>query len=299
MGNDARNVDRIPLFLHIPKTGGTTLTNCIYRQRKSDDYYESEEGRLIDGIYYYPGGFHKEAPIGKEAPIAFSAQATQALVRQDVRAVVGHFSFGIHAYIDRPWTYVTLLRDPVDRVVSLYYSCCAYHWPQDAETQLQKDDAGLEDFVRRLSCREADNDQTRRISGLEPEFGECSSSTLAKAKDNLRRHFAVVGVTECFDETLILIRRTLGWDHVPYYLPSLVNKERPTQAALPDRSIAAVLERNQFDVQLYQFAKELLSERIADQGPGFEREVHEFRTSNAGYIAHKTRRAETRSSAEV
>jgi Sulfotransferase family len=292
MGYNTRNVDRIPLFLHIPKTGGTTLTNCIYRHRKSDDYYESEEGRLVDGIYYYPGGFHKEAPIGKEAAPVFSAKATRAVVRRDVRAVVGHFSFGIHAHIDRPSTYVTLLRDPVERVVSLYHSCCAYHWPHEGDAQLQKDDAGLEDFVRRLSCREADNDQTRRISGLEPEFGGCSSSTLAKAKDNLRRHFAVVGLTECFDETLILIQRTLGWDHVPHYVPSLVNRERPTQADLPKTSIAAVLERNQLDVELYRFAKELLFDRMAEQGPGFERDVHDFRTSNAAYMAHKARQAE-------
>jgi hypothetical protein len=294
MDRSARNDDRIPLFLHIPKTGGTTLTNCIYRHRKADDYYESEEGRLVDGIYYYPGGFHREGPGAKEAPSAFSAQVKQALSRHDVRAVVGHFSFGIHAHIDRPSTYMTLLRDPVERVVSLYHSCCAYHWPQEGDAQLQKDDAGLEDFVRRLSCREADNDQTRRISGLEPEFGGCSGSTLTMAKDNLRRHFAVVGVTECFDETLILIQRTLGWDHVPHYLPSLVNKERPTQAALPKRSIAAVLERNQLDVELYRFAKEVLFARIAEQGPAFERDVHEFRTSNAGYMAHKARQVETR-----
>ena len=284
MKSNTPNADRLPLFLHIPKTGGTTLKNCIYHQYKADEYYESEEGCLVDGIYYYPGGFHKEPHA------AIPAQVIQALKRYDIRAVVGHFSFGMHTYVKRPWTYVTLLRNPVDRVISLYYSCCAYHIRGDKSTQpheIVSSDISIEDFVLHSSCREADNDQTRRISGLEPEFGACSLSTLDKAKDNLRRYFSVVGVTEYFDETVILIKRTLGWARAPYYLPSLVNKDRPATAGLPQKSINTILEHNELDTKLYEFAKELLYERIADQGPDFDREVRRFQALNAEHIANK------------
>jgi hypothetical protein len=143
----------------------------------------------------------------------------------------------------------------------------------------------IEDFVLHLSCREADNDQTRRISGLEPVFGACSISILEKAKDNLRRYFSVVGVTEYFDETLILIKRMLGWTYEACYLPNLVNKDRPTSASLPQKSVDAILERNELDVKLYEFAKESLYERIADQGPDFHSEVRIFKALNAEYIA--------------
>ena len=278
------NSDRIPLFLHIPKTGGTTLKNCVYHQCESSEYFESEEGRLVDGIYYYPGGFHKEPNAATPAKII------RALKRYDIRAVVGHFSFGVHTYVKRPWTYLTLLRNPVDRIVSLYHSCCAYHMQRDEDTQLRKivsSGISIEDFVLHSSCREADNDQTRRISGLEPEFGACSISTLDKAKDNLRRYFSVVGVTEYFDETLILIKRMLGWAHDPLYLPGLVNEDRPATASLPQESINAILARNDLDTKLYEFAKELLYEKIADQGPDFDLEVRKFQTLNTEYIANK------------
>ena len=130
-----------------------------------------------------------------------------------------------------------------------------------------------------------DNDQTRRISGIEPAFGACSISTLDKAKDNLRRYFSVVGVTECFDETVILIKRTLGWAHEPYYLPDLVNKDRPVSASLPQKSIDTILERNELDSKLYEFAQEFLYERISAHGSDFDSEVRRFKALNAGYIA--------------
>ena len=52
------------------------------------------------------------------------------------------------------------------------------------------------------------------------------SSVLREAKKNLRRHFSFVGISERFDETLLLLGRTLGWRHV-YYRPKLVNKNKP------------------------------------------------------------------------
>ena len=268
--------DQVPLFLHLPKTGGTTLADCIYDQCKASEDSRLEDGYLVNGVYYYPGGFHREGDA------AVPAKAIQALARLDIRAVVGHFSFGIHAYVRTPWTYVTLLRHPVDRVISLYH-----HIRKEEDSRFHEIVRGMtiEDFTMRLSCREADNDQTRRISGDDPEFGACSSSTLAKAKDNLRRYFSVVGVTEHFDETLLLIKCALGWVEECYYLPNLVNKDRPASGSLPQKSIDAILERNQLDAALYEFAKELLYERISDQGPDFGREIQQFKASNAEYIA--------------
>ncbi|MFC1715270.1 sulfotransferase family 2 domain-containing protein [Candidatus Poribacteria bacterium] len=261
--------DPVILYLHIPKTGGTTLNTCIYDQWSADEDYRAEDGWLRSGIYYYPIGFLKDPNASVPSNIA------RALGREDIRAVLGHFCFGVHQFVKRPWTYITLLRNPVDRVLSLYYHLKTHEGLV----------VSIDDFVTNPPYREVDNDQTRRISGIEPEIGECSSFMLKKAKENLRKHFSVVGVTERFDEALILSKRAFGWSSVPRYFPQFVNKDRSSRASLSQKIIDAVIERNELDLQLYKFARDMLEEATSSQNPSFRDELESFRSSNAKYIA--------------
>jgi hypothetical protein len=58
-----------------------------------------------------------------------------------------------------------------------------------------------------------DNGQTCMLSGAGESvgFGKCSHDMLETAKRNIETHFAVVGLSECFNEALILLRRLFGW----------------------------------------------------------------------------------------
>lgn len=260
------SADRVLLYLHIPKTAGTTLTSCIYDGCCAPDYYQAENGRLHSGVYYYPKNFHKDAdPLHPE-------EVLRAIRRPDVRAIVGHFPFGIHQALARPATYITVLRNPVDRLMSLFHHITTFdnhEWHQDVVSK----GMSIETFIDTYRCRETDNDQTRRISGMEPPFGECTTEMLEQAKVNLARHFTVVGLTERFDETLVLVRRAFGWSQDAAYWPRLVNKKRPSSAGLPASSLDAILSRNQLDLDLYSYACELFESLIQEQPPGFQKEV--------------------------
>ncbi len=163
--------------------------------------------------------------------------------------MIGHFWFGLHEHVSRPSVYVTALRNPVERVLSLYYY-----------TRLQ-DSISLDQFVAEPPFREIDNDQTRRIAGVDPEIGECTPEMLATAKENLRR-FAVVGTIERLDDTLALLRRRFGWRSPFVSEPRNVNPDRPPLSTLPAATVAAIRARNELDWELWRYASELMDEEL-------------------------------------
>src|SRR5262249_10238315 len=100
------------LFMHIPKTGGLALADWVSPAFGSDAPWEDKFFR--GGIYYYPSGYVDCVPGQTPAHM-------QRIFRDpSLRAVVGHFRYGIHTDIPQPTAYVTILREPVDRIVSLY-----------------------------------------------------------------------------------------------------------------------------------------------------------------------------------
>ncbi len=233
------------LFLHIPKTGGQTLGEFVYAHARSAT--ASDDGVLKDGVAYLTYGFLKERPF------TIPEHVLPLLARDDLRAVIGHFWFGLHEHVARPAVYVTALRDPVERVLSLYYY-----------TRLH-DSITLDEFIAEPPFREVDNDQTRRIAGVDPEIGGCTPAMLRTARENLRR-FAVAGTIERLDEMLPLLQRRLGWQGPVVSYPRNVNRDRPASASLPRATIAAIRQRNELDFELWRYASRLMDEAVAAGG---------------------------------
>jgi hypothetical protein len=252
-GTQAEPDAPVVLFLHVPKAGGSTLGEYVYNQCHAD---ESQGDGLLDaGVAYLDYGFIKETEL------AVPPHVKSLLGRQNLRAVVGHFWFGLHEYVARPSVYITLLRDPVERVVSLYYYAKLH------ETM------SLEEFARTPPFKEVDNDQTRRVAGVNPPVGGCTRATLAAARENLRRHFAVVGTTERMEETLALLNVKLGWSREVVSYPRNVNAARPAAASLTPEAAEAVRARNELDCELWRYASELLDAGISAEGQRFHDEL--------------------------
>ena len=88
--------DRCIVFLHIPKTGGVTLRRTLKRKYSR---FLSEETLT--------------KPRQAFARVPLSERAT-------AQVVAGHLHYGVHEYIPRECDYITVLREPVARVVSSY-----------------------------------------------------------------------------------------------------------------------------------------------------------------------------------
>lgn len=247
------------IFLHIPKTAGTTLHLIIER-------------------HYPPESIFSLGPMAQDSIREFKNMSEAR--RAEIRVLKGHMGFGLHEFVPGPWAYFTLLREPIDRVISFYYFVhrTRQHYLYDF---VQSEHVGLKEFIESQATPMVDNAQTRMLSGvwLDVGFGECTKETLEQAKRNLRESFTVVGLTERFDETLFLLKRAFGWDKL-FYTKQNVTANRPQKSDLPSDTLDTLVNVNLLDIELYQYATELFEEQVRRQGLSFVKEVKAFQLAN-------------------
>ncbi len=265
------------LFLHIPKAGGTTLHSVIERQ------FAPEVTFSINGMT--PAQSIKEFINLPESE------------RAQIRLVKGHMPYGLHRYLSVAASYLTMLRDPVDRIISHYYFVLNSpgHY---LHTEVTSRKMSLPDFVRSGLSTELTSDQTRLISGVEkvntrlldgderrtlrPGSAPVTAEILEVAQKNLRDHFSAVGLFSRFDESLLLFKRRLGWRNI-YYVRRNVTKDRPDKREVPRDVRELISKHNEMDVRLYEYARRRFEEAIEEQGAAFKDELRSFERNNRLY----------------
>jgi Galactose-3-O-sulfotransferase len=194
---------------------------------------------------------------------------------RQTKIFIGHIHYGFHQHLQGASTYVTILREPVSRVLSLYRYIATN--PQHYLHE-QVADRSLIDFVSsQVDTEEVENGQTRQIAGVTQ--GSPNGASLLRAKQNLAEAFAAVGLVERFDESLILFKRRLGWK-MPFYVRKNVTR-RSLEEEATNEAREIISSRNTLDVELYEFGRELFQEHVRREGPLFEVEVSMFQTLNA------------------
>lgn len=247
------------IFLHIPKTAGTTLHHIIDRQ-------------------YPEKSIFSLGPYAQKSIKKFKQMSDEQKAR--TRMLQGHMGYGLHRFIPHRTQYFTLLRDPIERVISFYYFIRRneQHYLFDF---VETENRSLKEFMESQVTPMVNDAQVRMISGvwLDTPFGECTPGLLESAKVNLRDNFAVVGLTERFDETLLLLKRQFGWTNV-FYRRQNVTKSRPTKNDLPPDILRSIVDANKLDIQLYEYAQELFEQRLKQQSFAFQIELAVLRGVN-------------------
>ncbi len=226
--NKKKNTDSVIIFIHIPKTAGSTLYSIIYKQ------YENMFTK--DNILQIPWSL--DTPMEQN---------------EKIEVLSGHIQFGVHKYLpQKKYIYLTMIRNPIELVLSYYY------YVQRTKTHQFYNlfnEITLEEFVTKEEFNHVTtNLQTRYLS-------EEYKDDLEIARNNLKKHFKIVGVTERFEDTLNVVKKELGWK-IEDYKSINKAKDRPSVKEIPNKVIEIIQRKNENDTKIYLFANKLLDEKL-------------------------------------
>lgn len=243
-------------YLHIPNTGGTSLISFL------DDQYDPEDicpAQLLPDLFALP---------------------LESMERY--RLFRGHLWHGLGAYVRRSLTYITMLRDPVQRTVSWYL-----HAMRDANAyrhqEMNDGRWSLLDFVRDAETNwDIVNTQTlflaadfdyEKLSRDPVGYGRAAVKEFAArrhdralldlAKKRLES-FAFFGITERMRDSMSLLAHDLGF-FPNFSVPRLnTSSNRSGHGELSADELDAIRELTALDQELYVWACQLFEERMGE-----------------------------------
>jgi hypothetical protein len=259
------------IFVHVPKTGGTTVREILASNYSSEERWpldnedrllamgtpESDQTPLIRSIKGELPPLPAKPPVRNLELAKAAFEALPEAQRARLRYLYGHTVFGAHIFAGADWLHFAMLRDPIERVLSLYQARCDRRGVE----------LDLETYLAQGRDHQLFNNQTLFLSGApfeEPFPPRGSRTMLARAKTNLRTHF-IVGTTERFDESMGLLQHRAGLRTVRYEKRN-VARARPRREDLPQRIIEHIMEFNELDIELHRAAGELLDEQLIANG---------------------------------
>tara|TARA_B100000029_G_scaffold301281_2_gene294200 strand:- start:3625 stop:4458 length:834 start_codon:yes stop_codon:yes gene_type:complete len=254
---------RTDIFIHIPKAAGSTLTTILDRE------YDPSLTYTIEGDI--------EQSIRKFVSLSSN-------YRDKIKLLRGHIPYGLHRHINRSSKYFTMMRNPEDRIISYYHYVLRSkdHYLHD---EVVGGKMSLNSFIKSQITLELDNDQTRHLSGLfyDIPFGKITEDILEVAKRNIDKDFLIVGLSEKFDESLLLMKKFLNWRHLPLYVRKNVTKNRPETNTFNSQDLNLIREYNSFDVQLYSYAAKKFEDKVEQEYKEIKRDLKLFLGANILY----------------
>ncbi|MBI3154317.1 MAG: sulfotransferase family 2 domain-containing protein [Burkholderiales bacterium] len=222
--------DAIYIFLHIPKSAGTTFRHHIEHNFAPEEIvalYRADDARL------------------RREDVFARLQSLPDEQRRRLRVIYGHEVYhGIHELFDRPCRYVTFLRDPIDKTISFYN-----YRMQQGIRKGTIDPAALPRFEDWLEASRGMHDG---MLGDLVKYGFADGPDVSEpALRAVLQKFYFVGTTENFDEDAMFLYHELG---IRRFFRDQNRSERFLTPAEVERVAPLIAEKTPLDRKLYDFA---------------------------------------------
>ncbi len=234
-------------FLHIPKTAGTTFTDCLNQFYKGRHFIFSGDLQKDKTRYWKISGSKRDqiSMFGGHAPRITGIPEVDTLPT------------------------ITFFRDPVERVKSY-----CQHVSEGKSRYLLKDyppskfnlDAFLDSGINELSNIQAKlllGDQKQQLPHADKK------TILETAVTVLKNDITCFGFTEQFDKSLVLLHYKLGWKKWPVYR-KINAKNRQKLIKFTDANIIKIRGLNEIDIAVYNKALNLFNHQLSSIANTFE-----------------------------
>lgn len=243
--------DHLLVHVHITKTGGSTLNHIL---------------RSSYGMRHCP----VEPWASRSAHEPFTVEDLRRVRKlyPNLRSIAGHRVFGWVDLSDGDIEadYFAMIRDPV--------RACASRFQHKVETTGNWEYDEFEDWIQQDWIR---NRHTQAL---------CGSDDADAAIRLIREKSIFVGLTERFDESMLLLKRRLAPDLNISYRPVNVASKRSVSKRLlsDDRRRVMIEEAQASDIELLRLVKEeLWPEYLEEYGPTFEEDLAEYRSARGDF----------------
>lgn len=240
------------VFLHVPKTAGTTLTNIVMRH-------------IPDRIC--PARHWDTPPDWRDMPGRKNLSDLEQELAQ-YQYFTGHFRYDICRLLPRVPLFITILRNPVERVMSLYkYIRRQEHHPLYSRVK----EMSLQEFAAWDIPGLPGENKNRYVFDLGTRFDICrprdikfatpvTTDRLAVAQERLES-FAFIGLTERFNDSVLLLSYLFHWEPILCFANSNVAATPTSQDDLPSEVLETIIENNREDIILYERAREIFDQQ--------------------------------------
>ncbi|MCB1181059.1 MAG: sulfotransferase family 2 domain-containing protein [Chlamydiia bacterium] len=215
---EIKTTNDLIVFYHIRKCGGTTLFTTLEKKYFATEVHASREWDRIDcnKLKFLRAHlqFHETSPLFPNAKN------------------------------------ITMLREPISRVVSSYCYWLENHkfWPKDKQQ-------------RTFPLNES-NEAVKMLSDFSPDDPNVTLvDHLKSAKNNLQNKFYFVGIMERMDESVETLFRLLGFKHekkIPILNTTIV------QPSISKKILQKIKKQNWADSELYEFATKIFEKKIQE-----------------------------------